>query len=217
MPNELDRPVAFRAGRTIGDAATPHVFGAGPQVLLADCSEWEPNINDAAYLAWSRAVVIRAAYGDAHDDAAWYGGARRAALHKGGAQFLGVYQYLVAGQDGAAQAQAFHHLVGPIQPSEVFIADFEQGSHAMLTSWYNTMLSLYGKGIAPWLWTYTGVNFGAANGALPVQWIADYSTEPSSPHLLWQFTDAYQVPGVGTADCSVFHGTVAQLAAHAYR
>jgi len=185
-------------------------------VLLADCSEWEPNINDAAYLAWSRAVVIRAAYGDAHDDAAWYGGARRAALHKGGAQFLGVYQYLVAGQDGAAQAQAFHHLVGPIQPSEVFIADFEQGSHSMLSSWYNTMLSLYGKGIAPYLWTYTGLSFGEANGALPVQWIADYSTEPSSPHLLWQFTDAYQVPGVGTADCSRFNGSIAQLAAHAY-
>jgi len=98
----------------------------------------------------------------------------------------------------------------------VFIADFEQGSHAMLSSWYNAMLSLYGKGIAPYLWTYTGLSFGQANGALPVQWIADYSTEPSSPHLLWQFTDAYAVPGVGTADCSRFAGTIGQLAAHAY-
>jgi len=213
MPNELDRPVAFRAG---GTAAAPHDLGAGPQTMCADISEFQSNINDAAYLAWSRAVVIRALYGANHVDAAWYGGARRAALHKGGAQFLGIYIYLVAGQDGGAQAQAFHHLVGPIQPGEVFIADFEQGSHAMLSSWYNAMLSLYGKGIAPYLWTYTGLSFGAANGALPVQWLADYSTEPSSPHLLWQFTDSYAVPGVGTADCSRYGGTIAQLAAHAY-
>ena len=160
--------------------------------------------------------MIRAAYGSQHDDKAWYGGQRRALLHKGGALFVGLYQYLVAGQDGGAQAQAFHRIVGPIQHGEVFIADFEVGNHAMLTSWYNTMLKLYGKGIAPYLWTYTGLSFGQANGALPVQWIADYSTEPSSPHLLWQFTDAYHVPGVGVADCSLFRGSIGQLAAHAY-
>jgi len=205
----------FRAGGTATPAA-PHDLGAGPQVLVCDASEYQSDINDAAYLAWSRAIVVRALYGANHVDAAWYGGARRAALHKGGVQFLGLYMYLVAGQDGGAQAQAFHRIVGPIQPGEVFIADFEEGSHAMLTSWYNAMISLYGKGIAPYLWTYTGVNFGAANGALPVQWLADYSTEPSSPHLLWQFTDSYAVPGVGTADCSRYGGTIAQLAAHAY-
>ena len=203
----------FRAG---GTAAAPHGLSAGPQVLLADASEWQSNIDDAAYLQWSKAIAIRAAYGGQHDDRAWYGGQRRAALHKGGAQFVGIYAYLVAGQDGGAQAQAFHRIVGGIQHGEVFIADFEEGSHAMLTAWYNTMIKLYGKGIAPYLWTYTGFDFGRANGALPVQWIADYSTEPSSPHLLWQFTDAYQVPGVGTADCSRFNGTIAQLAAHAY-
>ena len=44
-------------------------------------------------------------------------------------------------------------------------------------------------------------------------------TRPPSrplPHLLWQFTDAYQVPGIGTCDCSVYHGTIDQLAALAY-
>jgi Glycosyl hydrolases family 25 len=191
---------------------------AGPFTLLADVSESQPDIADAAYLAWSKAIAIRAAYGDQHDDRAWYGGARRAALHAGGARFLGIYQYLVAGQDGAAQARAFHQLVGAIQPGEVFIADFEEGNHALLTAWYNEMLALYGQDIAPYLWTYTGLYFGEANGALPVQWIAAYqASEPTSPHKLWQFTDAYSVPGVGVCDCSVFHGTVDELAALAYQ
>ena len=116
----------------------------------------------------------------------------------------------------ASQAGAFHALVGAIQPGEVFVADFEEGAKPMLSAWYTEMLALYGAAIAPYLWTYTGLSFGQANGALPVQWIADYSTEPSTPHLLWQFTDSYAVPGVGTADCSRFAGTIAQLAGHAY-
>lgn len=212
----IPRNRAFRAG---GESqGVPELPTATDAVYLADISEFQSNIADAIYLAWSKAVIIRALYGDAHDDAAWYGGERRALLHAGGARFLGVYQYLVAGQSGAAQAQAFHKLVGAIRPGEVFIADLEEGNRALLTSWYNAMVSLYGSGIKPYLWTYTGLVFGEANGILPVQWIADYaSREPSTPHKLWQFTDSYNVPGVGTADASVFHGTIDHLAALAYQ
>ena len=42
----------FRAG---GTATAPHDLGAGPQTMCADISEWQSNIDDAAYLAWSRA------------------------------------------------------------------------------------------------------------------------------------------------------------------
>jgi len=207
--------IMFRAGRPATTAALP-VLGA-EDTLIADVSEWQPNLSDGVYLKWSLGIVIRALFGAQHDDAAWYGGGRRAALHAGGVRFLGIYQYLVAGQDGAAQARAFHALVGPIQHGEIFVADFEQGDHAMLTAWYNEMIALYGPGIAPYLWTYTGLDFGAANGALPVQWIADYgSTEPASPHDLWQFSQTYSIPGVGVGDCSVYHGTIDQLAAKTY-
>jgi len=205
----------FRAG---GPARGIPVLATGAAATyLADISEFQPDIDDATYLAWSKAVGIRAMYGAEHDDGAWYRGQRRADLHAGGAEFVAIYQYLVAGQSGAAQARAFHQLVGPIQPHEVFVADFEAGDHAMLTAWYNEMLALYGQGIAPYLWTYTGLLFGEAEGALPVQWLADYAAvEPSSRHTLWQFSETFDVPGVGTADCSVFHGTISQLAALAY-
>jgi hypothetical protein len=211
------RRVPFRDGALGGavrQATTPDVFG-GACTLLADCSEFQPDISDPVYLRWSPAIVIRAAYGAQHDDGAWYGGARRQALHAGGALFVGIYQYLVGGQDPAAQAAALHGLVGGLQRGEVLIADFEEGQHALLTDWYNAML---GFGYPDrYLWTYTGELFGEDTGALPVQWIASYgANEPASPHTLWQFTDSYTVPGVGTADCSVFHGTPGQLAALAY-
>jgi hypothetical protein len=186
-------------------------------VYLADVSEFQPTINDAQYVAWSHWIAVRALYGSSHVDGAWYGGARRSSLHAAGIEFLALYQYLVAGQSGAAQAQAFHALVGPIRDGEVFVADFEVGDKPMLTDWYNEMLALYGPGIANYLWTYTGLSFGEAKGILPVQWIAAYEvTEPASPHILWQFSDHYSVPGVGTCDCNSYHGTMAALAGLAW-
>lgn len=212
----------FRAGVTqavAGAAVTPGFADAAPdpRTLLCDISAWQPDIADAAYLAWSKAVVIRALYGTAVDGA-WYGGARRANLHAGGARFVGIYQYLTAGQPGAAQAQAFRDLAGPIQAGEVLIADFEEGARSTLTDWYNTMLALYGPGIRPYLWTYAGLWFGGSQGALPVEWIAAYQAgEPATPHKLWQFSPSYPVPGVGVCDCNLFHGTIDDLAALAWQ
>jgi glycosyl hydrolase family 25 len=182
-------------------------------IYLADISEFQPDIDDATYVKWSHGIMVRALYGDAHVDKAWYDGDRRADLHAAGIRFLGIYQYLVASQSGTAQARAFHNLVGPIQNGEVFVADFEEGSKSNLTAWYNEMIALYGAGITSHLWTYTGLSFGQSAGVLPVQWIADYtSTAPSTPHILWQFTDSYNVPGVGNCDCNQFDGTMDQLA-----
>jgi hypothetical protein len=208
----------FRAGTVPGMTFEPDAVlnaASATTTLLADVSEFQPSVADTVYLNWSKAVVIRAAYGDAHDDLAWYGGARRSTFHKDGALFVGIYQYLVSGQDGTAQANALHDLVGGLQKGEVLVPDFEEGQHPMLTAWYNRMIQLgYPE---KYLWTYTGEYFGSQNDALPVQWLAAYQdTEPVSPHILWQFSSAYNVPGVGVADCSLFHGTVEQLAALAY-
>ena len=183
-------------------------------IYLADVSEYQPDIDDAAYVAWSHGIMVRALYGDAHVDRAWYSGARRTDLHAAGIEFLGLYQYLVSGQSGTSQARAFHNQVGPIRKGEVFVADFEEGEKSMLTSWYNEMIALYGSGISNHLWTYTGLDFGRSAGVLPVQWIASYGTsKPSTPHTLWQFSDSYHVPGIGTCDCNRYDGSMSELAA----
>ena len=91
MTSQTEAVVPFRAGRRPG-IAEPMAAPAfsGPHVLLADVSEFQSQIVDAVYLAWSKAIVVRAAYGDSHDDRAWYGGERRALLHAGGVRFLGI-------------------------------------------------------------------------------------------------------------------------------
>jgi Putative peptidoglycan binding domain/Glycosyl hydrolases family 25 len=209
------KPVMFRAGRA--SSAPAVVRFPAPATYLSDISEFQPDINDARYLEWSKAIVIRAMYGDQHDDAAWYGGARRADLHAGGARFLGIYQYVVAGQSVTDQASALADLVGPLRAGEVIIGDFEEGGGDLRESWLMWSDVIEGElGFAPW--DYSGLDFAADHGLQPVNWLADYtSTEPAVPHRLWQFTDRFSVPGVGTADCSVFHGTIDQLAALAYQ
>jgi hypothetical protein len=208
----------FRSGGEIPSPPFALGLAASPTVKLADVSEFQPNVADATYLAWSKAIVVRALYGTSHDDNAWYNGERRDLLHSGGATFVGIYQYLVSGQSGVAAANAFHALVGSIRKGEVFIADFEEGSKSELVAWYNQMIKLYGAEIAPYLWTYSGLDFGLNAGLAPWQWLADYSSvEPGSPkHVLWQFTSDFDVPGVGIADCSLFHGTIAELSALAF-
>jgi GH25 family lysozyme M1 (1,4-beta-N-acetylmuramidase) len=200
-------------------ATSPHpataLDGGASAAYLADVSEFQPDINDAAYLQWSKAVIIRAMYGSAHDDGAWYGGARRDALHAGGVAWLGIYQYLVAGQEAVAQAHALVALVGDLRPGEKLICDVEEGPASAQAlrwrQWSAVITAAYGPRAAPWL--YMGLDFAGAAGLSP-QWVAAYrDTEPGGDHLLWQFSDSYPVPGVGVADCSVFHGTIGELAA----
>jgi GH25 family lysozyme M1 (1,4-beta-N-acetylmuramidase) len=221
-----DQPVPFRAGRT-GEtpplaAAAAHLaapsapsVASGQVVLMADVSEWQPDIADTAYLRWSKAIVIRALYGT-RIDKAWYGGARRDALHAGGAKFIGIYAYITS-QDITAQAKALISLLGHLRPGEKVIADIEEGPGSQQARWV-TWAKTVNAALGDPPWDYSGLNYAAAHGLQPVTWVAAYGTrEPDPPHQLWQFTDAFKVPGVGTCDCSVFHGSIDDLAALAYQ
>jgi putative peptidoglycan binding protein/glycosyl hydrolase family 25 len=218
MATETTRPVPFRAGHgpQLLQARVLPQF-TGPHVLLGDVSEFQPDVADGTYLRWSEAIIIRATYGADHDDHAWYGGERRAKLHDGGAQFLGIYQYLRADQDAVEQARALVKLLGKLRPGEKVIADIEEGNgsqHARRAAWSHVISDALGD--APW--DYAGRFYAAEHGLQPVDWIADYSsTEPSVSHRLWQFTDRYDIPGVGPCDCSVFRGSIAQLAQLAFQ
>jgi GH25 family lysozyme M1 (1,4-beta-N-acetylmuramidase) len=214
--------VPFRAGRLDSEAPALALQG-GEQtaalpgvVLLADVSEFQPDIADATYLRWSQAIVIRALYGT-RVDKAWFGGARRDALHAGGARFIGIYAYIRGDQDITAQAKALISLLGKLRPGEKLIADIEEGPGSQQARWV-TWAKTINAALGDPPWDYSGLNYAAAHGLQPVTWVAAYGTrEPDPPHQLWQFTDAFKVPGVGTADCSVYHGTIDDLAALAYQ
>lgn len=218
-----DLPVMFRAGGGPEEAPQPvtletHISMAAvtPTVKLADVSEFQPNVDDPVYLRWSQAVIFRALYGAQHIDHAWFGGDRRKQFHDNGAQFVGIYQYVVASQPVLQQAAAMVELLGSLQHGEVVIADIEEGSGDLAETWHIYASTIAGAlGDQPW--DYSGLNFAAAHGLAPVRWVAAYGqSEPSVPHTLWQFTDRFSIPGVGVADCSLFHGTIDQLAALAH-
>jgi hypothetical protein len=122
---------------------------------------------------------------------------------------------MAASQDPTAQAKAFIKLVGKLEPGELPICDLEVGSGnqaARWRAWASVIKDAYG--ISPWL--YSGSYFAKTEDLAP-QWVAAYqSVPPSMPHLMWQFSESYHVPGVGIADCSVFSGSLSQLTAHAY-
>jgi GH25 family lysozyme M1 (1,4-beta-N-acetylmuramidase) len=216
-------PVPFRAGRDGQAAAAAHLVtpsvvtgSAGQVVLMADVSEFQPDIADATYLRWSRAIVIRALYGT-RVDKAWFGGGRRDALHAGGARFVGIYAYIRGDQDVTAQAKALVSLLGSLRKGEKVIADIEEGTGSQQARWV-TWAKAVNAGLGDPPWDYSGLFFARDHGLQPVTWVAAYGTrEPDPPHQLWQFTDAFKVPGVGTCDCSVFHGGIDDLAALAYQ
>lgn len=219
------RAVPFRAGTLPGTVARDFLVlaelfqshDAGTKTLLCDISEFQPGVTDAACLAWSKAIIIRAAYGASHDDGAWYGGQRRDLLLSGGALFLGIYQYITAGEDITAQAQAYCRLLGKLNKGEYPLADWEEGAgnqSGRRATWNHVVASELG--FTPGT-GYSGLFFARDHGLAPVEWVAAYQpSPPPAPWLLWQFTDAFDVPGVGAADCSVYDGPVTGLAAHAY-
>jgi hypothetical protein len=185
---------------------------AGPVTYVPDVSEFQPDIHDAVLLKWTKAVIIRAMYGSVHDDKAWFGGQRRAQLHQQGAVFVGIYQYVVADQSAVVQAKALLDLIGPLRPGEMIFGDFEEGAGNQSGRWQAWAKTIHaGTGEQPRL--YSGLAYAASHGLAP-DWVAAYQRrEPAGRHILWQFTDRQQVPGVGTCDCSVFHGSAEELAA----
>jgi len=217
------RSVPFRAGRLPGEVTPADPAAEHPAIIIpgvvmvVDISEFQPNVNDVTYVRdFSQAAIIRAAYGASHDDKAWYGGDRRKQLHQAGIQYLGIYQYITAFEDVTAQAREFCRLIGTMEDGEDLYADIEEGSGNLQSRWQTWAAVVRGElGWSPS--DYSGANFATAHGLAPVDWIASYGTsEPATPHRLWQFTDAFSIPGVGIADCSVFHGSIADLRATAF-
>ena len=194
-------------------------------VLLPDLSEFQPNADMAGIRhANGGAAIIRACYGQAHTDHVF---ARlRHDAHAAGFAFLGIYQYLVAGQDVAAQAHAYRGIVGKLAPHEVPVLDLEEGTGsqaARAAEW----LALTGMALGKRPWLYSGEAFAQAHGLAPIfngpdvhTWVAAYrSQEPALGHTLWQSTNGVtganitDWPGAGRCDTSIYHGTLDGLAA----
>ena len=149
-----------------------------------------------------------------------------------GFAFLGIYCYLVAGQDATAQAKAFLAIVGKLAPHEVPILDLEEGDGDQApraSEWLaavDVALGLSARPLPGRSWLYSGLDYAETHGLGPAfasarhTWVAAYGPqEPALGHTLWQSTNGTvgsnitDWPGAGKCDTSVYHGTLAQLAA----
>jgi len=200
-------------------------------LLLPDISEFQANADLKGIKAMNGgAVIIRAAYGTGHPDSAFT--RHRAAAAALGYPFTGIYQYLRAGQDAAAQARVFCRLIGNLGRHEVPILDLEEGDgnqSARAAAWSGVVDQAFGLARLPLnkrSWLYSGEWFAENAGLAGIfasarhTWAAAYgSTEPALGHTLWQCTNGKvgvhitSWPGAGRCDTSLYHGTLAQLAA----
>jgi GH25 family lysozyme M1 (1,4-beta-N-acetylmuramidase) len=188
-------------------------------LFLPDISEFQGTVNWHTLVSSSYPVAIIRAHNGSRAD--YYWSANRAGAHAAGVQGLGIYQYLQASRDAAAQANALCDLIGTLRPGEWAVCDLEEGTgdqSARAHAWYSTVAGRLHNASSEEL--YSGDYFYGAHhlsaGGFSRIWLAAYSsTEPSAVHELWQFTDARSFPGIsGKTDASVFHGTTAQLLAH---
>lgn len=183
------------------------------------------------------AGICRVGYGNAHLDHMFVN--NYTGMKSNGFKFMGLYHYLVAGQDALSQAKQFCNWVGPpsaVAPGTVFILDHEEGTgdqSGRANTWLNYVDHFYGLDAQPlnmrsWLYSYSAF-IGPTNltGIFASQrhtWIAAYSsTEPSVGHTLWQSTDGQfgsnivAWPGCGRIDTSISHYSLTQLAAMGWK
>jgi hypothetical protein len=210
-------------------------------ILLPDTSEFQAGSTTPDWAGIKSknggAGIIRVGYGDSHLDRMFVG--NYTAMKKNGFKFMGLYQYLRAGQDPQAQARAFCTWVGPksaVAPGTVFILDLEEGDGnqaGRAQAWHSFVDDFYGLSGLPlnkrsWLYSYTSFvtqhNLGAIFASARHTWIAAYqNTEPSIGHILWQSTDGKlgsnitNWPGCGRCDTSVHNGTITSLSADAWQ
>lgn len=209
-------------------------------ILLPDVSEFQSGSSAPDWAGIKSknggAGICRVGYGDAHLDKMFL--SNYTFMKQNKFSFLGLYQYLVAGQDPHAQASAFCNWIGPksaVFPGTVFILDLEEGNgdqSGRAKAWFDFVDQFYGLDKLPlnkrsWLYSYTsfvtGHNLGAIFASARHTWIAAYQNQqPAIGHTLWQSTDGKlgsnitSWPGCGRIDTSVHNGTLATLAADAW-
>ena len=184
------------------------------------------------------AGIIRVGYGTNHLDHMFV--SNYTALKANKFSFIGLYHYVVAGQDITAQAKAFCNWIGPASalfPGTVFMMDLEEGAGNQLNranTWLNTVDHFYGLDKLPLnmrSWLYSGQSFAVSQGLTPIfnsarhTWVASYKATETFllPHTLWQSTNGVvganitSWAGAGRCDTSIGHHSVAELAAMGWK
>ena len=205
-------------------------------VKLPDVSEFQaPSSGNAPNWAGIKsqnggAAIIRVGYGDAHLDGMLV--SNRAKIRSLKFGFCGLYQYLVASQDAAAQARAFINWIGPnLNEGEIPMLDLEEGSgnqSPRANVWFGIIDAEYRLTALPLSqrsWLYSDQSFAVSAGLSPIfnsarrTWVAAYQASAAGllPHTLWQSTNGEvganrtDWSGCGFCDTSIYDGSLSSL------
>jgi GH25 family lysozyme M1 (1,4-beta-N-acetylmuramidase) len=205
-------------------------------ILFPDISEFQNQTPNKADLRAIReltpAIILRVAYGQYHLDQAFM--QWREEVHALDFKLIGLYHYLVVGQDSGSQASQYCTWLQKLEPNEIPILDLEEGNgsqSARAVTWFNVVDPYFGLDKLPlnnrsWLYSYTDfVNNHGLRGIFNSDrhtWLASYrDTEPNEPlHTLWQSSDGrvgantMKWPGIpAECDTNQYNGTIEQLVA----
>lgn len=182
------------------------------QKRFADISGFQPSIDWHMYRTFSDMVAIKTSEGIGFRDPIF-------ASHRSGAIAAGIetiwYYHFGRPEFGnapQAEARYFQSVAGPIRQADRVILDIETGSHTAqwalafmqeLATFYPNQVGVYSYA------SYVTDNLQNPALAQYPLWFALYNpNQPATPApwkqlVAWQFSDAFQVPGIGICDCSV--------------
>lgn len=171
-------------------------------IRMADVSEWQGNVDAPTYMNAGYKCIIARTYSGYRPDKMMPG--RRDYLRGYKFTGLGWYAYLAKDVDAKQQANAFIQTIGTLKANEWPILDVEEGSGSQTSraqAWFDVVDKWAGFPAMLYASQYffkdqlSGVGHW---GNRPL-WMAAYSSkEPTEKHDLWQFTDSYNFPGIGT-------------------
>jgi GH25 family lysozyme M1 (1,4-beta-N-acetylmuramidase) len=185
-------------------------------LLIGDVNDAHTVTGWAAYAAFSPVLIAKATQGTGFVSPTFE--AQRAGAAAARLQAFGIYHFWQPGADPVAQAEHAVATIGTLrtEPLEWLILDVETGDDM---ADYHAFCVRADAALGRTTWLYGGEQLTAAATARP-RWIARYYDQTPDPahapgigEVLWQFADAYPVPGVGPADCSVYRGDVAAFLA----
>lgn len=191
-------------------------------ILGIDISHHQGAVDFAAVKTSRDFVVIKATEGVGFTDPNF--GAYRAQAHAAGL-IVGLYHFARAG-DPAAEAAYFAHVVGPLQPGEFLVLDWEV-PYSDPPAWCKTWLDSAARafGVNPLVYMNSSMMRGSIWSTVAVTyglWLAkyDHSTVMVGSGAwaglaMKQYDDRATVPGItGGVDADVFFGTAEQLLAY---
>ena len=165
---------------------------------ILDLSEWQGELTKKQVKKLKKEydfIIIRGQYGSEYVDEVLEHNSNL--LDKQNMKF-GVYSYSMYENVADARYEA-QTLYNRAPKASFYINDFETdsvtsgSSNKATAAWYDEMKSLAGKKKVLF---YSYENFMLNHAESAAQeydgvWLANYTTRPESPHVLWQYTDEY--------------------------